>query len=270
VLGESNNPVRLFAGSGMRADVWRRLVERFGPVAVCELYASTEAHVVLANPSGKKIGSVGRPLPGSPEVAIATLGDDGELARDGRGHLIRARLDEPGMLVAQLGAQRGGPGADVAHLDPRRLIRDAFEPGDTWFVTGDLMSVDTVGDYWFVDRPAQMIRTARGAIASTRIEDAIYACPGIALCIAAGRPDPEHPGAQVPIAAIRPLAALDLGALSRAVAALPEYARPRRIRVVDDLPMTDGFRPIKRGLADLDAGGGVGVYAWDPLTQRYA
>src|SRR5678815_3584012 len=30
VLGERNNPVRLFAGSGMRRDVWRRLVDRFG------------------------------------------------------------------------------------------------------------------------------------------------------------------------------------------------------------------------------------------------
>ncbi|HEY5934297.1 MAG TPA: alpha/beta fold hydrolase, partial [Kofleriaceae bacterium] len=38
VLGEQNNPVRLFAGSGMRRDVWRQLVERFGPVGVLELY----------------------------------------------------------------------------------------------------------------------------------------------------------------------------------------------------------------------------------------
>ena len=42
-VGEQNNPVRLFAGSGLRADTWRRLVDRFGPVAVLELYASTEA-----------------------------------------------------------------------------------------------------------------------------------------------------------------------------------------------------------------------------------
>ena len=31
VLGEKNNPVRLFAGRGMRRDVWRQLVDRFGP-----------------------------------------------------------------------------------------------------------------------------------------------------------------------------------------------------------------------------------------------
>ena len=102
VLGEKNNPVRLFAGSGMRRDVWRQLVDRFGPVGVLELYASTEANAVLANARGKKIGSVGRPLPGSPEVAVAawSFADD-DFVRDGAGHLIRARLDEPGMLVAR-------------------------------------------------------------------------------------------------------------------------------------------------------------------------
>src|SRR5882672_12595985 len=62
VLGENHNPVRLFAGSGLRAGLWRRLVDRFGPVAVLEMYASTEAHIVLANARGRKLGSVGRPL----------------------------------------------------------------------------------------------------------------------------------------------------------------------------------------------------------------
>jgi putative long chain acyl-CoA synthase len=273
VLGEANHPVRLFAGSGMRVDAWRRLVDRFGPVAVCELYASTEAHVVLANTSGKKLGSVGRPLPGSPEVAIVELAAfeagglaTSALARDGRGSLVRSRLGEPGMLVAKLGARAG---ADVAHIDPRRLVRDAFEPGDTWFVTGDVMSVDAVGDYAFVDRPANMIATAYGTVASTRVEDALYACPGIALCVAVGCADPEHTGAQVPIAAIVPSLAIDLDALAHATLALPEYARPRRIRVVDALRMTDGFRPIKRDLVDLDAHSGVGLYRWDTRMLRY-
>jgi hypothetical protein len=73
----------------------------------------------------------------------------------------------------------------------------------------------------------------------------------------------------VPIAAIQLHGALDLEALSAATLALPEYARPRRIRVVETLPMTDGFRAIKHGLRDLDVIGGPNVYEWDPRTQRY-
>jgi putative long chain acyl-CoA synthase len=265
VVGESNNPVRLFAGSGMRPDVWRRLVDRFGPVGVLELYASTEANAVLANTAGKKIGSVGRPLPGSAHVAVAAwddLADD--FVRDGHGLLVHARLDEPGMLVAQLA--RGG--SDVAHIDPKRLLHDAFEAGDTWFVTGDFMRVDTVGDFWYVDRHGQMIRTEQGVVASTKIEDALYGYTGVALCIAAGRSTGTY---DTPIAAIELHSgtALDLDALSAAVRTLPEYARPQRVRVVENLPMTDGFRAIKRGLRDLDAVGGPNVYHWDPRSQRF-
>ena len=269
VLGENNNPVRLFAGSGMRRDVWRRLVERFGPVAVLEMYASTEANAVLANARGKKLGSVGRPLPGSPDVAVAAWNfSDDDFVRDGSGRLLRARLDEPGMLVAKLG--RAGGGSDLAHIDPRRLLRDAFEPGDLWFVTGDMFEVDVEGDYWFVDRHGQMINTHHGAVASTRVEDAIYEAPGIALCTATAQPDPDHPGYELAVAAIQPhrnAQLVDLAAISAAVTKLPEYARPRRLAIVDAIPMTDGYRPIKRATGSLAA---REEYVWDPRTQRYA
>jgi putative long chain acyl-CoA synthase len=261
VLGEKNNPVRLFAGSGMRRDVWRRLVDRFGPVGVLELYASTEAHAVLANAAGKKIGSVGRPLPGSAEIAIAAWNfDEDEFVRDGSGRLVRARLDEPGMLVAKLARA----GSDLSHIDPRRVLRDAFEPGDTWFVTGDILSVDTLGDHWFVDRVSRMIKTRLGAVASTRIEDALYDSPNVALCIAGARPDPDDPTVQIPIAAVQLRGAPDLDALSAATRTLPEYARPRELRLVDEIPMTDGYRPLARG---LDARGTT--YRWDTRAQRF-
>jgi putative long chain acyl-CoA synthase len=277
VLGDTNNPVRLFAGSGMRRDVWRRLVERFGPVGVLEMYASTEANTVLANASGKKLGSVGRPLPGSPDVAIAAwdfTADD--FLRDGSGHLVHARLDEPGMLVARLSSRAG---SDVAHIDPRRLLRDAFESSsgknhdDLWFVTGDLFEVDVEGDYRFFDRHGQVIRAHVGdvvrPVSSTRIEDAIYEAPNIARCIASAQ---VVDGAEVAVAAIQlaRVAKLDLDALSQAVATLPEYARPQRIRIVEDIPHTDGFRPIKRTARELDTSSGPNVFAWDARAQRYA
>jgi putative long chain acyl-CoA synthase len=296
VFGETNNPVRLFAGSGLRRDVWRRLVDRFGPVGVLEMYASTEANTVLTNARGKKLGSVGRPLPGSPDVAVAAWnfrdersgiagggdpdgfaggagglprGIDRDFVRDGAGRLVHARLDEPGMLVARL-----ADGADLAYVDARRVLHDAFAPGDRWFVTGDIFRVDPEGDHWFVDREPQMIATPSGPVASTRIEDALYEVPGVALCTAGGRPDPQDGAHELPIAAIQLQAGttLDLAALhalSRAVAGLPESARPRRIRIAAALAMTDGFRPIKRVLAELDLGDGPDVLVWDRQTQHY-
>jgi acyl-coenzyme A synthetase/AMP-(fatty) acid ligase len=172
------------------------------------------------------------------------------------------------MLIARLGSRAG---AQVPHIDPERLIRDAFEPGDLWFVTGDFATVDTEGDFWFVDRAAQMIPTRLGAVASSKIEDVLYELPAVALCIAAGRPDPEHAGSELPIAAVQlqPGASLDLEALSRVVATLPEHGRPRLVRVVDSLPMTDGFRPIKHALRGLDLAAGSDIFRWDARAQRY-
>jgi hypothetical protein len=67
---------------------------------------------------------------------------------------------------------------------------------------------------------------------------------------------------------LQPSAEIDVSALSAAVAALPEYARPRRLRIVDEIPMTDGFRPIKRGIREL-VSQPSNAYTWDPRTQRF-
>ncbi len=266
VLGEKNNPVRLFAGSGMRPDVWRQLVGRFGPVGVLELYASTEASAVIANAAGKKIGALGRPLPGSPELAVAAYDfTERALVHDSGGRLVRARLDEPGMLVAKLARV----GADIAHIDPKRLLRDAFEQGDTWFITNDIAKVDVMGDFWFIDKPSQMIVTRLGPVASTRIEDGLYEASCIALCVATGIADPDDGRVQVPIAAVQlhPGEPLDLDALTAAVRALPEYARPRELRVIDQIPLTDGFRPIKRKAFEQPV---RGSYRWNTRAQMFS
>jgi putative long chain acyl-CoA synthase len=266
-VGEQNHPVRLFAGSGMRPDLWQKLLARFGNAGVLEFYASTEASAVLANASGEKIGAVGRPLPGSPEMAIAAYDFDAdELVRDTSGRLVRARIDEPGMLVARLDSPRGI--ADVAHLPPARLLRDAFSPGDTWFFTGDILTIDSGGDYWFVDRWGDSIKTAAGPVMSRKIEDALHTVPSVFSCVAVGVPAERG---EVPMAAfaLAPGATLDLAALTAAVGALPAHERPRRLRRVEGIPMSDGFRPLKKPILDLGFGDGPDVWEWDAAAATY-
>ncbi len=267
-IGEQNHPVRLFAGSGMRPDLWRRLIDRFQTIGVLEFYASTEASAVLANASGTKRGAVGHPLPGSPPLAIAAFDfDTAELVRDPSGRLVRAKVDQPGMLVARLDSARGI--ADLAHIAPTRLLHDAFGPGDTWFVTGDLLTIDGDGDYWYVDRSGDMIRTVAGAVPSRKVEDALHQVDSILACVAVAIPGAG--GKDVPAAAVALAsgAVLDLPALARAVLALPEHARPQRLRHVDTLAQTDGFRPLKAPIRALGFADGPDVFAWDPATRSY-
>ncbi len=260
--GEHNHPVRLFAGSGMRADVWRRMLERFGRVGVLEFYASTETNAVLANASGEKIGALGRPIPGSSELAVVSYDTlAGLFTRDADGWCTRVAPEQPGMLLARLDS----PG----HAPLQRVLRGAFAPGDAWYITGDLLRQDADGDYWFVDRAADLVRTADGVVAPRDVEDALYRCPSVTLAAAYGLTTPA--GQEVPVAAIviRPGATLASDDLNAAVAALPPHARPQLVRVVPHLAMTEGFRPLRAALRSAGWPAGT-AFVYDGTTYHPA
>ena len=56
---DKDHKVRLAIGNGVRTDVWREFLDRFGNIEVREFYASTEGNVGFVNYVGK-IGAVGR------------------------------------------------------------------------------------------------------------------------------------------------------------------------------------------------------------------
>jgi putative long chain acyl-CoA synthase len=239
---ERGSPLRLFAGSGMRADAWRRLRERTG-ASVLEFYASTEGALVLANAAGEKVGALGRPLPGSSEVALLTWDfAAGGIVRDARGRGVAARDGEPGILAARVSpASAGGPSRPA-------LALSVFAPGDAWLTTGDLARRDADGDYWFVDRIADVIHAASGPLASRALEDTLYELDAVALAVAYGV---TENGVELPAAAVvlREGAALDADALADALSAHhPRDAWPRIVRLMPSIPMTEGFRPLKGGL----------------------
>lgn len=56
---DKEHKVRLAIGNGIRAEVWREFLNRFGNIQIREFYASTEGNVGFVNYAGK-IGAVGR------------------------------------------------------------------------------------------------------------------------------------------------------------------------------------------------------------------
>ncbi|MFT3921619.1 MAG: AMP-binding protein [Myxococcales bacterium] len=255
LTSDDNNPVRLFAGSGMRADVWRRLVERFD-TGVLEFYATTEGNAVLANVSGQPVGSLGRPLPGTADVALVAYDfDTNSFVRDAEGKLVRCFADQPGMLIARIDSAHPMASFD-GYLDSKeslaRVMRDAFEPHDAWFITGDVVRVDPSGNHWFVDRAADMIRTHKGPVSTLHVEDTLYELPEIKHAVVYGLPVPGS-NHEMPVATIvvRPGYLLDPLAIARQVERrLDANARPRFVRVRDDVPMSVGYRPMKQPLRD--------------------
>jgi putative long chain acyl-CoA synthase len=266
--GEHQNPLRLFAGSGMRADIWRRLVDRFGSVGVLEFYASTEGTGVLSNVAAEKVGSLGRPLPGLDDMLLCAYDfDEKRLLRDAHGMCVAAEIDEPGVLLTRVDASHPQTTFD-GYVDDEetasRLRRDVRDRGDTWFLTGDVMRRDEDGDYWFLDRLSDVTRTVHGPVFTRPVEDALYQLPEIRLCAVYGGE------AQVTEAAVvlRKGRKLEPDALTRCAQHLLEpHARPRLVRVFEGIALTDGNRPLKIGLGDMT--GAVVTFRYDETEQRY-
>ena len=267
---DNENPIRLFAGSGLRRDVWRQVVERFGPVGILEFYASTEGNAVLANASGEKVGALGRPLPGSAEVSLIRYDfDRREFARDKHGLFVRCDVDEPGVLLARLDAEH--PVAVFAAGDEAgsRLLQGVFERDDTWFVTWDVLRRDADGDYWFVDRLNRMLRTPRGPVATRSIEDALYGFAALRQTVVYGV---EREGLELSVAVVATQGnqALDLASWNAFIAGLDPIQRPAWVKRVDRIPMTDGFRPDKTLFGGDLLANAAELYAFDEQEQRYA
>jgi putative long chain acyl-CoA synthase len=251
VLGEELNPVRLFAGSGMRVDVWRRLEERFD-TGVLEFYATTEGNAVLANVSDEKLGSLGRPLPGTSELMLAAYdfeADDFVKSPDGK--YVRCFAGQPGMLIARIDAGNAWASLEREERESsRRVLRNVHDHGDAWFVTGDVLRVDEDGDYWFVDRAADMIRTPKGPVSSASVEDVLYDLGEVKQAVAYGVrvPGLSH---ELPVVSlvVRDDYQLDASTLARQLESrLDVNARPRFVRREEALPMSVGYRPLKQPL----------------------
>lgn len=255
-----HHPVRLFIGSGMPTGLWQRLTDEFSPAHVVEFFATTDGQAVLANVTGAKIGSEGRPLPGAADVELAAYDPENDLIlEDDRGFVRRAQTDEVGVLLAH----PRGP------VDPQAAVkRGVFSAGDTWISTEYLFRRDSDGDFWLMGTRASVIRTARGPVFDAHINDTLSLMPAVDLAVTYGIDAGEH---QVAVSAVTLCggAALSAADLSEAMAGLGND-RPDFVHVVPDLTLSASYRPTVGSLRNAGIPK-AGRHAWylDPETSRY-
>ncbi|HVU91946.1 MAG TPA: AMP-binding protein, partial [Jatrophihabitans sp.] len=235
---ERHHPIRMFLGSGLPRNLWRRVTERFPGVQVLEFYASAEGEAILANLGGRAVGSMGRPLPGTAEVRVARCDlATGGLVLDDAGRARECAVDEVGLLVARVDPTDPGPGA----------LRGVFESGDAWQSTGDLFLRDEHGDLWLVGAVSDVVVTADGPALPAGARFALGSIPGVDLLVAYGVRDG---GEDVLVGAftVRPGAEVSTADLEKAVGRLPARHRPRYVQQVPAIPLTTWHRPLWRPL----------------------
>ncbi|GAB7144453.1 acyl-CoA synthetase [Mycobacterium riyadhense] len=234
-----NHPVRLFIGSGMPTGLWERVVDAFAPAHVVEFFATTDGQAVLANVSGAKIGSKGRPLPGAGRVELGAYDAQHDLILENdQGFVQVADVNQIGVLLAQ----SRGP------IDPTASVkRGVFAPADTWISTEYLFRRDDDGDYWLAGRRGSEVRTARGMVYAEPVNDALGLINGVDLAVTYGV---QVKGRQVAVSAVtlRPGATITSADLMEAVAGMPVGLGPDVVHVVARMTLSASYRPTVSAL----------------------
>lgn len=232
--GDRTLPVRLFAGSGGRADLSLRLRDRFG-VGTIELYAGTTHRAILAASPDAEPGRLGHVLPGSSGVVIVDVElPSGTPRRGDDGRLRVAAAGVPGLLAVEV------DGDELATLGDAPVVTSAFRDGDAWLLTSDVVIRDEDGEHAFVDALSGFVATPGGPVSTRHVEDALYAEPDVRLASVWGEADGLF-------AALVTAGPLDATRIRRALSSLPPHARPRRVVRVGALPLSEGFR-VRRPL----------------------
>jgi fatty-acyl-CoA synthase len=250
---EGEHRIRLCCGNGLRPDIWNDFKSRFRIPQILEFYAATEGNVSLFNIDGKP-GAIGR-IPSflahrSPVTLVKFDVEKDEPIRNEQGFCLRCDPNEVGEAIgkilqnpANLGSRFEGYTSKEA--SEKKILRNVFQPGDTWFRTGDLMRKDEKGYFYFVDRIGDTFRWKGENVATSEVSETICTFPGVKEANVYGVSIPGTDG-RAGMAALVTDNELDLAAFRiHLIDRLPGYARPLFLRIRTEMEVTDTFKHTK-------------------------
>jgi fatty-acyl-CoA synthase len=254
---ETQHSLRIACGNGLRPEVWLPFQTRFKIPKILEYYASTEGNFSLYNCEGEP-GAIGRiPAFLANRLPVALLRfdvDKSEPVRNMEGFCERCAPNEVGEAVGLM-PETGGTraGRFEGYADPeasnRKVLRNVFKEGDSWYRTGDLMRRDERGFYYFVDRVGETYRWKGENVSTAEVLAALTASRGVLDGAVYGVSVPGADG-RAGAAALVVNADFDLAAFRAEVASrLPPFARPVFVRLLPAaLEATGTFKPRKQDL----------------------
>uniref|UniRef100_A0A8C4J1X6 long-chain-fatty-acid--CoA ligase n=2 Tax=Dromaius novaehollandiae TaxID=8790 RepID=A0A8C4J1X6_DRONO len=252
--GERDHGVRLAVGNGMRAEVWKEFLQRFGPITIREFYGATEGNAGFINYTGK-IGAVGRANVFLKKFASFELirydVERDEPVRDERGFCIRVRPGEAGLLVIKITKTTPFHGyAGDPEKTEKKVLRNVLVKGDAFFNSGDLLMMDHEKFLYFQDRVGDTFRWKGENVATTEVEATLASVNFIQEINVYGVSVPGCEG-KCGMAAIclKPGTSFQGESLyAHAKAGLPSYATPRFVRLQEALEITGTFKQCKSNL----------------------
>uniref|UniRef100_A0A7M4FDD7 long-chain-fatty-acid--CoA ligase n=1 Tax=Crocodylus porosus TaxID=8502 RepID=A0A7M4FDD7_CROPO len=256
LYNDRDHRVRLAIGNGLRGDVWREFVKRFGNIRIFEFYASTEGNVAFVNYT-EKIGAVGRVNCFHKKIIQYELirydVEKDEPIRDENGYCIKAPVGEPGLLICKISQFAPFTGyAGAKSQTEKKKLRDVFQKGDLYFNSGDLLVIDQDNFIYFHDRVGDTFRWKGENVATTEVADILGLVDFVQEVNVYGVPVPGHEG-RIGMASIRLMEGCEFSGekmYKHVQDYLPTYARPRFIRIQDIIEVTGTFKYRKVQLVE--------------------
>jgi len=200
-------------GAPLPAELAQELIRRIPQLEVREGYGLTESSALVTStrPGQSRLGSVGKPVPGT-EVRIDGEDDVGEI-------LVRS------------------PMVMLSYWNQPEATEETVVDG--WLHTGDLGHLDDDGYLYIVDRKKDLIIRGGFNVFPRDVEEALLEHPAIAAAGVVGRPDKAHGEEVVAFVELRSGQEADPDDLvAFAKGRIGGYKYPRVVHVVPSMPLT--------------------------------
>lgn len=250
------NPLHTMIGNGLRPDIWIDFKRRFGIKRITEFYGASEGNVAFANILNKDC-TVG--LTASKVALVSYDPESAEVVRNEKGRCTEVEAGEPGLCIGYISPNSAFEGYTDPSATESKVLRDVFEPGDSWFNTGDLLKTIDVGfslgykHYQFVDRLGDTFRWRSENVSTNEVGEILNGYEDISMSNVFGVEIPGSEGrAGMAAVCLREGSdSLDMSAFSAYVQKnLPSYARPVFLRVQPAQEVTGTFKMVKKDLVE--------------------
>ncbi|HEX7794834.1 MAG TPA: AMP-binding protein [Vicinamibacterales bacterium] len=222
----------IFAGGDSVPVALQQRVSDVIGVPIVEGLAQTETGLTIVNPiDHPKSGALGRACRG---VELRIVDAAGQSVPDG----------EPGELLVR------SPAMCSAYWNNPQATAEAFRDG--WFHTGDLVSKDPEGYYWFRGRLKEIIIRGGSNISPQEVEEALYTHPTILEAAVVGLP--HDVWGEMVVAGVvfrQGTSATEDDVRRHAREVLADYKVPERVHVFDALPKGPTGKVHRRAVRDM-------------------
>ena len=244
---DQQHHVRLMIGNGLRPALWQKFKSRFQIDTVYEFYGASDGNVGFFN-----LLNLDNTVGFSPnKFAIIAVNEITHAPiRDENGFFVRVKTGEVGLLISEISTHFPLDGYTEKSETEKIILKNAFETGDRWLNTGDLMRDLGFRHAQFIDRIGDSFRWHGENVSAQEVESVVLEHAFVDQAIVYGVTVSDNSGkAGMLTMTLAPKVNFNTRDrrhfLTYLRTHLPSYAIPRFIRITKKLSTTSTFKFTK-------------------------